>query len=395
MSGDRRQVSAPLFQSFFLGGFECSCHRRPDGRQLDLLQTTAHGHLAAADYAMLQEHGIRAARDGLRWHLIEKTPGRYDWSSFLPMLRAADAAGTQVIWDLCHYGWPDDLDIWSPAFPERLAKFAAAAARLIRDETGLPPLVCPMNEISFWAWAGGDTGRFGPCATGRGMDLKRQLVRGAIAATAAVRAADPEARFISAEPVIHIDAGAVTDPDHVHWARHFRQAQFEALDLLSGRLEPELGGSPDYLDIVGVNFYPDNQWYHAGPPIPFGHHAYQPLSGLLAEWAERYGRPLLIAETGAEGSARAAWFHYVCTEVAIARAAGTVIEGVCLYPILEYPGWVDERHCATGLLTMADADGRRGVYAALADELRRQHMLLEVHENRSTSGVADLMVAAE
>ena len=65
---------------------------------------------------MLAEHGIRTVRDGLRWHLIETAPGRYDWSSFLPMLRAARDTGTQVIWDLAHYGWPDDLDIWSPAF---------------------------------------------------------------------------------------------------------------------------------------------------------------------------------------------------------------------------------------------------------------------------------------
>ena len=41
--------------------------------------------------------------------------GRYDWSSFLPMLRAARETGTQVLWDLLHYGWPDDLDIWRPA----------------------------------------------------------------------------------------------------------------------------------------------------------------------------------------------------------------------------------------------------------------------------------------
>jgi hypothetical protein len=33
----------------------------------------------------------------VRWHLIEPgAPGRYDWSSLLPMLRAAEAAGTQV-----------------------------------------------------------------------------------------------------------------------------------------------------------------------------------------------------------------------------------------------------------------------------------------------------------
>ncbi|HZA94210.1 MAG TPA: hypothetical protein VE420_16425, partial [Gemmatimonadales bacterium] len=95
--------SASAFGSFFLGGFECSSHRRRDGRRLDLLASTGHDRLAAQDYELLSQLGIRAVRDGLRWHLIERTPGDYEWDSFLPMLRAADTAGTRVIWDLCHY----------------------------------------------------------------------------------------------------------------------------------------------------------------------------------------------------------------------------------------------------------------------------------------------------
>src|SRR5687767_5002668 len=79
-----RDVSG-LFQSFFIGGFECATHRGRDGRRLDLTKGTHHDLNAAADYTMLAEHGIRTVRDGLRWHLIETTPGYYDWSSFLPM----------------------------------------------------------------------------------------------------------------------------------------------------------------------------------------------------------------------------------------------------------------------------------------------------------------------
>jgi hypothetical protein len=40
-------------------------------------------------------------------------------SGFLPMLHAARQTGMQVNWDLLHWGWPDDLDIWSPAFVTR------------------------------------------------------------------------------------------------------------------------------------------------------------------------------------------------------------------------------------------------------------------------------------
>jgi hypothetical protein len=81
---------------------------------------------------------------------------------------------------------------------------------------------------------------------------------------------------------------------------------------------------------------------------------------------------VLVAETGAEGDPRASWFRYVCDEVAAALEAGVPVEGICLYPVVDYPGWADGRHCATGLLGHPDTAGRREVHAPLAEELARQ-----------------------
>jgi hypothetical protein len=133
---------------------------------------------------------------------------------------------------------------------------------------------------------------------------------------------------------------------------------------------------------VGVNFYPDNQWYHGGPTIPLGHHAYRDFSRMLVEWSERYGRPVVISETGSEGSARPAWLHYVCDEIRMARAHGVAVEGVCIYPVLEYAGWEDGRVCATGLFTEADATGKRRIFEPLAEELNRQQMIAGRYRNR-------------
>ena len=369
--------------SFFIGGFECSTHRTPSGRRLDLLASTGHDRFFEADFRQLQRHGLSTAREGLRWHLIERVPGCYDWSSLMPMLDAARRFGVRVIWDLCHYGWPDGLDIWSGAFVERFARFAAVAAQVVADKTEQPPVFCTINEISFWAWAGGESGRFAPSASGRGGELKRQLVRAAIAATTAVRGAVPNARFIHAEPAIHVAAGT-SDRDTLAVAEAHRLSQFEALDMMCGRQAPDLGGRPDLLDVVGVNFYPDNQWYAGGATIPLGHHAYRPFRAILAETHCRYGRPVLVAETGAEGTAKASWIHYVCGEVRAAQRADVPIEGICLYPILDYPGWDDDRPCAVGLFSAADRDGRRSVDLDLQDELARQ---------RDVSGTA--AIAAE
>ena len=263
MLGGTAAVAAPpeprvpfkprVFRSFFLGGFECSTQRRADGRRLDLIAATRHDQLAASDYRQLARHGIKASRDGVRWHLVERgAPGWYDWSPVLPLLRAARTAGVQVAWDLCHYGWPDELDVFSVGFVDRLANYAAAFARLHLNELGRPPVVCPVNEISFLAWAGGDMGKMNPAARGRGLELKRQLVRAAAAAARAVRHAAPGARILAIEPIIHVVPQRGEDTGLAEaW---YNRAQCQAWDMLAGRTEPELGGSLEAFDVVGVNY---------------------------------------------------------------------------------------------------------------------------------------------
>ena len=94
-----------LFPSFFVGGFECSTHVLRNGKRLDLIAGTQHDRFVAQDYERLKSVGMRTAREGFRWHLIESERGVYDFSSAIPMLRAARESGIKVIWDLLHFGW--------------------------------------------------------------------------------------------------------------------------------------------------------------------------------------------------------------------------------------------------------------------------------------------------
>jgi beta-glucosidase/6-phospho-beta-glucosidase/beta-galactosidase len=364
-------ATSPLFDSFFMAGFECSTHRRRDGTRLDLIRATGHDTHVYRDYRHCAEFGLRTVRDGVRWHLIERPRGAYDWSSWIPMLEAAAAAGVQVVWDMLHYGSPDWIDQGDRDFIHAYSAFAAEAVSVHRSVTGTPPILCPINEISFFTWAA-KNGRFRTAAPDAPGVFKRHLVRAAIAGIDAMRSVDPACRFVTAEPLIHI---APLDPSDVQRAAAERLGQFEATEMLLGLQEPELGGRSDLIDAIGLNFYPDNQWYLEGSTIPLGHHDYRPLSNMLAEAYSRYGKPLFLAETGAEGSARPAWLHYVCDEVRAAIEGGVPIGGVCLYPIASYPGWDDSREAQVGLFTAAGEGGARAVYQPLADELERQRRL--------------------
>jgi hypothetical protein len=367
---------ARLFASFFQAGFECSTHKLRTGKRLDLISSTAHDRFVIQDYARMVERGLRTAREGLRWHLIEPTPGRYDFSTVAPFVEASQRLGIEIIWDLLHFGWPDFLDIFEQQWVDSFAEFSSQFARFLRREDSRQSFVAPVNEISFMAWGGGDAAHINPYQKGRGSELKRQLVRAALAGTRAIRAELPNVRLVAPEPVIHI-VGDPSRPDDMRQAEEYRTAMFESWDMLSGRLCPELGGDPSSLDIIGVNYYDRNQWWNYGETIWRGEKEYRPFREILQEVYARYGRPMFVAETGTEDDKRASWFAYICEEVRGAIAEGVPMHGVCLYPILNHPGWLDDRHCCNGLWDYASADGSREIYLPLAAELEKQQELIQ------------------
>lgn len=366
-----------LFRTFFMGGFECSTHRLRSGKRLDLLESTQHLRYARQDFQRLKRQGIETLRSGIRWHLIEPTPYRYDFSSVLPYLRSVRDFDMQVIWDLCHYGYPEDLDIFSPEFVRRFRGLCAAFARVYRDETDQTPFFCPINEISFFSWGGGDVGYLNPFALERGFELKVQLAGAAIEGMEAILAVLPQARFVHIDPVINI-VPAPDRPEDAQVAEGHRLEQYQAWDMIDGRIWNQIGGQPKYLDIVGVNYYHNNQWIHDSAPIydrtdPL----YRPFRDILREVYERYQRPIMIAETGIENEARPEWLRYVSSEVVAAVEMGIPVEGICLYPVVCHPGWDDDRHCHNGLWDYCDETGEREVYPPLATELAAQQQKIQ------------------
>ena len=370
-----------IFNSYLMGGFECSTHKKQGGTRLDLIASTNHDKFAEADYLRLLNIGIKTARDGVRWHLIERKPFKYDFTSLKNQVQAVRQTGIQIIWDLFHYGFPDDLDIFSSQFVDRFAAFSSATAQFLKNQINGTLFLCPVNEISFFAWIAGEVGGFYPFAKKRGDDLKRQLVKATIHATEAIRQVVSEVRFVQTDPAIHVTTGK-KNARAKNLAENYRQAQFQAFDMLCGKLHPELGGAAKYLDIIGLNYYFHNQWFYPNRrKIMREHPLYRPLHEILEEYQKRYKRPLLIAETGIENDERADWFRFICAETKIAHNKKIQLEGVCLSPILNHPGWNDDRHCQNGLWDYADENGNRKIYQPLADEIMSQINIFKAHQS--------------
>ena len=353
-----------------MGGFECASmsfawtDHFEAGYEADVQVLSGHLARAEADFALLASVGMRTVRDSVCWKRVEISPGVYDWTAFRALIRAARAAGVQVIWDLCHFGLPSHIDPFAADFADRFTAYALAAAAVLHSEGERAAVWCPINEISYWSHAGGEAGHFAPHGRGRGHELKLAFCGATIRAIEALRRDDPAARFLIVDPIMHtVGLDGVTDD-----SERVRLLQFDAWDIISGAKHPELGGRPELLDIVGVNYYATNQWFHdGGGAIPHDHTTRRLLSDMIVEVARRYGRPILISETGAEGEDGPPWLRYMLSEVAAARAQGVGVEGLCVYPVMDYPGWTDERHCPCGLIEVQSGWGARTLRPEMAE----------------------------
>jgi hypothetical protein len=206
-------------------------------------------------------------------------------------------------------------------------------------------------------------------------------VRAWIAAVDAIRRVDPGARFVSVEPLIH----TVPRPGSDRAAADAQnESQWEACDMIAGRTARDLGGDERYFDIVGVNFYHDNQWEVPGGEKIHWHikprdSRWVPFNVLLRGAYQRYGRPILIGETSHVGSGRAEWIRELTDEVIVAVQGGVPLEGICLYPIVDRFEWDNPAHWHnSGLWDFAIEQGvyRRVLNQEYAAELGRSQLRL-------------------
>jgi beta-glucosidase/6-phospho-beta-glucosidase/beta-galactosidase len=367
-----------LFPTFFLSGFECSTFLWKDRCRRDLVAETRHREHALEDYRILQQLGIAVAREGIPWPLVERR-GDYDFSLIEPLIEAMRQTKITPIWDLCHYGYPEELDPFSDLFSTRFANYCRAAAEHVRTRMPGPHFFTPINELTFFSFCGGEWGWVAPYRNTRAdrHAFRVALCKAAIAGVKAIREVLPEARMMHVDPLVQVIAPP-DRPDQIEAARHETFVDtFLGWDILYGKEHPELGGTPEILDIVGVNNYSFGQMEYRehGPhqALDPGHEGIEPLCVLLKRVWERYRRPMVIGETSGMNQGRPDWLRDVMNESMAAVNQGIDLHGICLFPAIDMPDWHTGQWLHNGICDLVEEGGdlKRVPYQPYVDELRR------------------------
>jgi beta-glucosidase/6-phospho-beta-glucosidase/beta-galactosidase len=336
-----------IFKSFWMGGYECSDQLNCYGHRVDLLHETRHLDRITQDYLQLRSFNIHTVREGIRWSAVEPRPYQYDFSAVCAMIQAAKETGIQQIWDICHFGFPDDLTPLHPQFTPRFVALCKAFIRFYRQEVPEGTvIITPINEVGFVSWLGGEVAGTSPYAIKMGWEVKYALTKAYIQGIKAIKDADAAALILVTEPLVSIIPPLDATIEQVDAAILQHEIQYQVMDMLIGRICPELGGQEGLIDIVGFNFYYNNQWIVGTEQfLPWANdepdERWRSLTSLLIEAQQRYDLPMIIAETSHPEEDRPIWITTIAKSCQAAIDAGVNLLGICLYPIIDRPDWDD------------------------------------------------------
>lgn len=251
------------------------------GGHHDLLVTTRHlpQDRMGKHFGIVRDHGMLTVRDGL-------VPNH----NAVHRLQAARDAGVQGIWDLSHYHRNID--------PVRCARIVATASLSVNRADRL--WICPVNEPALY-----------PAIAGMPWHEATHM---AVTMARVARDHHPDVGVLTNDPITGVG-----------------ERQFAATDAIVSAIK---------VDVIGVNYYP--------------HTARTALSKVLLKTWRRYGKPVMVSETSWHdghpvhhrrhpGFHKGAWLRHIRDEVAIARARGVEVAGICWYPVVDCPPWHSPR----------------------------------------------------
>lgn len=367
----------------------------PGGRRLDEFELTQHYQHWIEDLKLAADIGFDHIRYGVPWYRVEPAPDQFDWTFTDQVLPLLFELGLEPIIDLVHYGCPLWLEkqFAHPAYPERVAGYAAAFARRYPRAR----FYTPLNEPFVCAEMTGYEGRWPPNLAGdRGfVRIAMAVARGMVHTVRALRSVRADVVIVQVEVAVWrlSDDFDISERHAMDVAR-----QYFAPELVLGRVDEDhlLHGylmangataaelawfreDPIRLDVIGLNYYPDacvRRWAVGADGRPttevcWGGGEY--LARAVSDYWKRYQVPLLISETTVnERSAalhapwrsppsgpsawREHWLHELLRTVESVRDEGLPLVGVTWWPFLDAVGW-DYRESGADVATHLEPAG--------------------------------------
>lgn len=366
---DRRRIE-------MWAGVECTVNRVHD-QYFDQLEASGHAD-RIADLDQFAALGITRIRYPVLFERVAPEGlAQTDWSwpdARLARLRERNIA---PIMGLVHHGsGPRATSLLDPAFPARLAEFAAAVARRYPWVDAYTPVNEPLTTARF----SGLYGHWYPHARDDA-SFSRILINECKAVTLsmqAIRDINPDAMLVQTD-----DLGKVfCSPSLEAQAAFENERRWVAFDLIAGRLTPEqpmwqyflrhgipeielhwFNANPCRIDILGLNYYLTSLRFldartRQYPPGAIGGNGLQQYADveairvaedvsvdptpLLVEAWERYNIPLAITEVhnGCTREEQLRWFVYIWDAVSLLNQRRQVkIQALTAWALLGSHDW--------------------------------------------------------
>lgn len=381
MNNTQKNTRMPFF---FMVGIECTmiADVRPDinpnMRELDEFDLMQHYVRWREDLELITKlrtdnTQVTRVRWAIPWYRVETAPGVYDFSWTDQVIAYAQELGIELIPDIVHYGCPRWMPqaFLDPAYPERVASFAAACAARYKGQIHH---WTPFNEPAVTALFCGQRGEWPPYLSSEEgyVRILMAIALGMQKTVKAIRAVDPSVTLWAAEAMKNYHpineearpaAKAALRRDLVSW------------DLVHGSVDEshpcyawlrdngateqqfaELIANPVTLDILGVNFYPwGSQTYEMKDGAIHQHWDWNGrlMLELVRECHEYTGATIYVTETSAHGGGgpksqtmidgagdfRIRWMDETMWAMEEARRQGIPVLGYTQFPLYTMVDW--------------------------------------------------------
>ena len=349
----------PVKQFIWGAGMECSFLPH---MKVDQYEWTQHDRFWKEDLRRAKEEaGINHLRYAFPWHVLEPSPGKFDWTYADERMAEFKKLGIEVMLDVMHFGTPIwlKLAVGDPEFPEALERFTEALVTRYRDQV---KIWCPFNEPLVSALFSGDLGFWPPYhRKWRGyLPVLSRIVQAVSRGIRTIRRVAPEATVLLCDAAENYKTRIESLQAE---CRRRNLRRFIVMDLLMGRVDKDhplhpwvtsyglseldlewFRSNPQQPDILGLDYYPHSDWQlEMSAGIVKQRRADTPvgLYGISTAYYNRYNIPLMLTETSIEGKPinREIWLDRNLDDIRQLREEGVPMLGFIWWPLLDQLDW--------------------------------------------------------